>query len=98
VAYLDRSPFAAELSTIHSIHRFAQCAALMPHGYFIPEFGRLAAEPPPPMKRVEWKTVAFALPPLQSQQNECGCISSSYPAGQTHVYSRDPRHAPSIRH
>lgn len=98
VAYLDRSPFAAELPTIHSIRRFARCAALMPYGYFIPEFGRLAAEPPPPMKRVNWKTIAFSLPPIQSQQNECGCVSSRFAPGRAHLSSRDPRHASGIRH
>jgi hypothetical protein len=71
VAYFDCGAFAAELPAIHSIRRFARCAALMPYGYFIPEFGRLAADPPPPLKSVDWKTVAFSLPPMQPQQAEC---------------------------
>jgi len=96
VAYLDCSTLAAELPTISSIRRFVQCVSLMPHGYFIPEFGRLAMDPPPPMQRVEWNAVAFSLPPMQSQQTECTVSQQWYCTVLIHVFSRDPRHASSF--
>lgn len=62
VAYHDRGEWARETPKVRDDPRFKECVDQMPRGYFIPEFGELASDIPPPMPVVDHRTLLKSLP------------------------------------